>query len=71
MRSLDFSTPKHIMRIIFSRVFISVRVRMCACIYVCVFVGRGVDVGIMIVLSSAGEGNVKRASGGIPCKCSV
>ena len=55
MRPLDFSTPKRVVRNIYFEVFISVRVRVCACIYVCVFMG-GVEVGILIVLSSAGEG---------------
>ena len=66
MRSLDFGTPKHVVKSVFYEVLISVRVRLCACIYVCVFMGgeRG-EVGILIVLSSAGEGNVKIALGGI------
>ena len=42
---------------------------------VCVSVGGGElggsEVGILIMLLSAGEGSVKIASSGISCKCSV
>ena len=39
MRFLDFGTPKHVVKIVFYEVLISVRVRVCACIYVCMFMG--------------------------------
>ena len=56
MRYLDFSSPKSVMRSIFFEVFISVRgVYVRACLYVC----GGVEMGILIVLLSAGEGSVK------------
>ena len=42
---------------------------MHACVCVCVC--GGVEVGILIVLLSAGEGSVKIASRGISSKCSV
>ena len=69
MRYLDFSSPKSVMRSIFFEVFISVRsVYVRACVFVCVW---GVEVGILIVLLSAGEGSVKIASSGMSCKCVV
>ena len=66
MRYQDFSTPKSVMRSIFSEVFISARVA-----YVRVCRGGEVEVKILIVLLSAGEGSVKIVSSGISCKCSV
>ena len=43
------------------------------CVRACLYVCGGVEVGILIVLLSAGEGSVKiaLASSGISCKCSV
>ena len=60
MRYLDFSTPTSDMRSVFFE-FSS----LCG--------GREgeMEVAIMIVLLSAGEGRVKIASRGISCKCSV
>ena len=70
MRSLDFGTPKHVVKSVFYEILISMRVCVCACICVCVSMG-GEGEGILIVLSSASEGNVKIASGGISCKCNM
>ena len=71
MRSLDFGTPKHVVKSVFYEVLISMKVCVCVHVYTCVcsWGRRGVE--ILIVLSSAGEGNVKKAIGGISCKCNV
>ena len=67
MRSLDFGTPKHVVKSVFYEILISMRV--CVCMYMCVCVhGGGGGLGILIVLSSVSEGNVKIALGGISCK---
>ena len=44
---------------------------VCVCMYMCVGVHVGEGGRVLIVLSSASEGNVKIASGGISCKCNV
>ena len=41
------------------------------CVHVSACVWGGVEVGILLVLLSAGEGGVKIASSGISYKCSV
>ena len=69
MRSLDFGTPKHVVKSVFCDILISMRVCVCACICMCLSMGGGK--GILIVPSSVGERNVKIASGGISCKCNV
>ena len=57
---------------VFSMKFLSVWGFVCVHVYMCVCsCGGGLEVGILIVLSSAGEGNVKIASGGISCKCNM
>ena len=62
MRYLDFSTPKSVMRSIFFEVFISVRG---------VYGGGGLEVGILIVLLSAGEGKEVIVLSMISYKCTV
>ena len=62
MRYLDFSTPKSVMRSIFFEVFISVRG---------VYGGGGLEVGILIVLLSAGEGKEVIVLSRISYKCTV
>ena len=75
MRSLDFNTPKYVVRGIFFQDSISVSVCVCigmyVCMYVCMCVRGGVEVEIPIVMLCAGEGSVKIAPSEISCKYSV
>ena len=69
MRYLDFSTVESVMRSIFFEDFIGVRG---ACVRASVCVGQGVvEVRILIVLLSVGEGSVNIAPSRISCKYSV
>ena len=53
MRSLEFDTPKHVVKNVFYEIPICMRVYVRVCICVCVFMGGRGGVGILIVLLSA------------------